>query len=66
MEVNMEKQSKVQTGLRIDEKVYLKLKTLAVKDHRSINSIILRAVDDYIEDYESRKGPIPEFSDQDE
>lgn len=50
---------KIQTGLRIDETTYYKLKFIATKDHRSINNLIEFIIQNYFEEYESQNGPIP-------
>lgn len=49
---------KIQTGLRIDEETYGKLKTLSENDNRSINNFVEYIVKQYISDYESKHGTI--------
>jgi hypothetical protein len=50
---------KIQTGLRLDEQVYGKLKTLSLKERRSINNLVEFVVQQYLEDYEEKNGVIP-------
>lgn len=49
---------KIQTGLRIDETTYEKLKNLAFLENRSINNLIEYIVKRYLEDYEEKNGHI--------
>lgn len=51
--------SKIQTGLRIDETTYAKLKTLSVKENRSLNNLIEYIIQRYLDDFEKNKGSIP-------
>lgn len=44
--------SKIQTGLRIDEVTYNKLKTLSVKESRSINNLVEYIIHHYLDEYE--------------
>lgn len=57
--------SKIQTGLRIDEVTYGKLKTICDKENRSINNLVEYVVKQYLSDYEKQNGPIPVALDQD-
>ena len=57
--------SKIQTGLRIDEITYGKLKTICDKENRSINNLVEYVVKQYLSDYEKQNGPIPVALDQD-
>ncbi len=50
--------SKMQTGLRLEESVYWKLKALSEKECRSINNLVEYIVQQYLEDYEARNGAI--------
>ena len=50
--------NKVQTGLRLKEAVYLKVKALAAKEQRTFNNLIEYAVQRYIDEYEAQNGPI--------
>lgn len=50
---------KIQTGLRLNEKVYKKIKVLCTREQRSLNNLIEYVVQRYIEDYERANGPIP-------
>ena len=51
--------NKIQTGLRLDESVYGKLKTIATKERRSINNLVEILIQDYLERYEQENGEIP-------
>lgn len=49
---------KIQTGLRIDETTYQKLKILSMKENRSINNLVEYIIKQYLEDYEEQNGYI--------
>lgn len=51
--------SKIQTGLRLDEQLYEKLKFLAECDSRSLNNLIEHILRRYVADYEAQQGAIP-------
>ena len=51
--------NKIQTGLRIDETTYAKLKTLSVKEKRSINNLVEYIIQKYLNDFEKSNGTIP-------
>ncbi len=51
--------SKIQTGLRIDEVTYGKLKTLSENENRSLNNLVEYIIKKYLSDYESENGIIP-------
>ncbi len=53
---------KVQTGLRLKEQVYEKVKVLAAQEQRSLNNFMEYVIQRHIEDYEAKNGPmqIPE------
>lgn len=51
--------SKIQTGLRINETTYAKLKTLSAKENRSINNLVEYIIQKYLEDFENTNGAIP-------
>lgn len=51
--------SKIQTGLRINETDYAKLKTLSMKENRSINNLVEYIIQRYLEDFEKTHGSIP-------
>lgn len=51
--------SKIQTGLRIDEETYGKLKTLSEQENRSLNNLAEFIIKKYISDYENQHGSIP-------
>lgn len=50
---------KIQTGLRLDETTYNKLKFLAIIDNRSINNFVEYIIKKYLTEYESEHGVIP-------
>lgn len=50
--------SKIQTGLRLDEQLYEKLKALAESDGRSLNNLIEHILRRYVADYETQQGAI--------
>ncbi len=50
---------KIQTGLRIDETTYAKLKTLSLNENRSLNNLVDYIIQRYLRDFESDNGPIP-------
>ncbi len=50
--------SKVQTGLRLNEPTYDKLRALAVRETRSLNNLIEYILQRYIEEYEETNGTI--------
>lgn len=51
--------SKIQTGLRIDEATYGKLKTLSENENRSLNNLVEYILKSYLSDYEKKNGTIP-------
>lgn len=51
--------SKIQTGLRIDETTYGKLKTICETENRSLNNLIEYVLKNYISEYENKNGSIP-------
>lgn len=51
--------SKIQTGLRIDEATYGKLKTISESESRSLNNLIEYILKSYLSDYEKKNGVIP-------
>lgn len=50
---------KIQTGLRLEEQLYEKLKALAESDSRSLNNLIEHILRRYVADYEAQQGAIP-------
>lgn len=50
---------KIQTGLRLDETTYGKLKTLSINENRSINNLVEYIIKQYLSDYEKTNGAIP-------
>lgn len=51
--------SKIQTGLRIDETTYGKLKTLSESENRSLNNLVEYILKSYLSEYEKSNGSIP-------
>lgn len=51
--------SKIQTGLRINEVTYAKLKTLSTQENRSINNLVEYIIQRYLDDFERSNGVIP-------
>ena len=43
--------NKIQTGLRINETTYAKLKTLSANENRSLNNLVEYIIQKYLEDY---------------
>lgn len=56
--------NKVQTGLRIDEPVYNKLKSISSREGRTLNNLISQIIRCYLDDYEKKYGPVPECQDE--
>lgn len=50
---------KKQTGLRLNDSMYAKIKYLSDKDGRSINNFVESVLRRYLETYEREHGPIP-------
>lgn len=51
--------SKIQTGLRIDEVTYGKLKTISESENRSLNNLVEYIIKNYLADYEAHHGVVP-------
>ena len=54
---------KIQTGLRLEESLYNKLKYIAEKDGRSLNNLMEFIAQRYVEDFENLHGEIPQPQD---
>ena len=50
--------SKIQTGLRLEEELYEKLKVLAASEGRSLNNLAEFIIRRYVADYEAQKGSL--------
>lgn len=50
--------SKIQTGLRLNEPIYEKLKVISASEQRSLNNLIEYIVQQYVDEYEKVNGPI--------
>lgn len=55
--------AKIQTGLRLEEKTYNKLKTLSIQEWRSLNNLAEYILKKYLENFEAKNGPLPEYQD---
>ena len=51
--------SRIQTGLRLEEEMLIKITYIAKKNRRSFNAQIECLVEKCIEEYEQEKGEIP-------
>ena len=56
--------NKIQTGLRLPETTYGKMRTLAVRENRSLNNLIEYVLQQYLDAYETEHGTIPMFSEE--
>ena len=56
--------NKIQTGLRLSETTYGKLRTLSVRENRSLNNLIEYILQQYLEAYEAEHGPLSVFSEE--
>ena len=54
---------KIQTGLRIDESTYGKLKTLSAQEGRTLNNLVEYIIRLFLKDYEEKNGVLPESQD---
>lgn len=50
--------SKIQTGLRLSEPLYSKLRVLAAHESRSLNNLMEYVLQKYLSDYEATHGTI--------
>ena len=50
--------AKIQTGLRLNEQLYEKLRALAAQENRSLNNLMEYIAQQYVADYEQKNGPI--------
>ena len=50
---------KIQTGLRLDEPTYNKLKFISIQEKRSINNLVEYVLLQYLTEYEKMHGAIP-------
>lgn len=50
---------KIQTGLRLDEETYEKLKALSLMENRSLNNLAEYIIKKYLSDYENAHGELP-------
>lgn len=55
--------TKIQTGLRLEEELYEKLKTLSAMEGRSLNNLVEFIVRRYVADFEVRNGELPRSQD---
>ena len=50
--------NKIQTGLRLNETIYEKVKVISTREQRSMNNFIEFVIQRYIEEYECKNGEI--------
>ena len=50
--------NKIQTGLRLNEMTYEKVKVISTREQRSMNNFIEFVIQRYIEEYECKNGEI--------
>lgn len=50
--------SKIQTGLRLGEKNYEKLRIIAEKENRSLNNLVEHILQRFLDNYESENGEV--------
>lgn len=55
--------AKIQTGLRLEEGLYEKLRALSDMEGRSLNNLMEYIARRYIAEYEVQNGPIPQRQD---
>lgn len=55
--------AKIQTGLRLEEELYEKLKTLANMEGRSLNNLAEYIIRRFVAEYESQHEPLPRCQD---
>lgn len=56
--------NKIQTGLRINESLYTKVRYVSAKEQRSLNNLIEHILQQFIDRYECEHGAIPEHTDE--
>ena len=55
---------KIQTGLRLSEDHYNKLKWISDHEGRTMNNLITQIIRRFLDDYEKKHGPVPEYQDE--
>lgn len=50
--------TKIQTGLRLPEPTLEKLRTISVLEQRSLNNLIERIIQQFLDDYEAQHGNV--------
>ena len=55
--------TKIQTGIRIEETLYNKLKAIARIEGRTVNNLNEYIIRRFVTDYEAKHGPVPEYQD---
>lgn len=50
--------NKVQTGLRLNEVLYEKVRAIAAREQRSLNNLVEYVMQKYVEDYERKNGTV--------
>lgn len=56
--------NKIQTGLRLNEGIYKKLRYLSCQEQRSLNNLMEYIIQQYLTRYEQEHGEIPELSEE--
>lgn len=54
---------KIQTGIRIEETLYGKLKSIAKLEGRTVNNLNEYIIRRFVTEYEAKHGPVPEYQD---
>ena len=55
--------AKIQTGFRLEEELYEKLKTLSKLEGRSLNNLVEYITRRYVAEYEAQNGTLPRCPD---
>lgn len=55
--------AKIQTGIRIEESLYSKLKAIAEMEGRTVNNLNEFIIRRFVADYEAENGPVPDGDD---
>lgn len=55
--------TKIQTGIRIEESLYGKLKAIAKLEGRTVNNLNEYIIRRFVSEYEAKHEPVPEYQD---
>ena len=55
--------TKIQTGIRIEESLYGKLKAIAKLEGRTVNNLNEYIIRRFVTEYEAKHGQVPEYQD---